>query len=224
MAGGVKRGFLITFEGPEGSGKSLQSQALADFLQQQGYDVVLTREPGGTALGQRLREALFAHAAELNPWAEAFLFLADRAQHTTQVLRPALERGCVVICDRYIDSTLAYQGFGRGLDLERLRLLNHLATGGLYPDLTILLDIDVQEGLQRRAGSAEWNHFDARRVAFHQRVRQGYLTLARAEPERWVVLSAQAPAEAIQARIRQVVMQHLARHLGSQQPRMLESP
>lgn len=221
MAGGVRSGqqrpypgFLITFEGPEGSGKSVQSQALARFLEEQGYPVVWTREPGGTPLGQQVRGMIFQHSQQLDPWAEVFLFLADRAQHTAQVLLPALQQGRVVICDRFTDSTLAYQGFGRGLDLKYLRKLNLLATQGLQPDLTILLDIEVEAGLQRRAHSREWNHFDARQLEFHRRVRQGYLQLAREEPRRWVVVSGQGDKDQVQQRIREAVLQRLSVRVG----------
>ena len=207
----MPRGLFITFEGPEGSGKSRQSQALAAFLEAQGHQVVWTQEPGGTELGRQLRQALLARQEPLTAWSEAFLFLADRAQHVDRVIRPALEAGHIVLCDRYTDSTLAYQGYGRGLPVEELRRLNALATGGLTPDLTVLLDVDVEVGLARRARSREWNRLDAETLAFHQRVRQGYLALAQAEPQRWVILQAEAPFDEVQKRLRDIVLQRLAR-------------
>ncbi len=223
MAGGVSTkpsanpegrgtGFFITFEGPEGSGKSVQSRALAAFLEARGYGVLWTREPGGTEMGRQVRQVLFEYGDVLDPWAEVFLFLADRAQHVRSLIRPALAQGKVVICDRYTDSTLAYQGYGRGLDVAQLRTLNHLATGGLVPHLTLLLDVDVETGLRRRAGTGGLNSFDARALAFHQRVREGYLRMAAEEPDRWVVIPTEGSVEEVQARIQEVVLARLIRH------------
>ncbi len=199
---------FITFEGPEGSGKTTQIQALYSYLKDRGYDVILTREPGGTAIGDQIRRILLDPAnQEMLPEAEILLFSASRAQLVGELVRPALARGAIVICDRYTDSTMAYQGFGRGLDLEALRNITRFATGGLTPDLTVYLDIEVEEGLRRkRAASREdaeaWNRLDQQAVDFYNRVRQGYLALAIAEPERWLVVDAARPRDVIQEEIR----------------------
>jgi len=206
------RGLLITFEGPEGSGKTTIARWLSDSLQRQGYRVLLTREPGGTPLGEAIRQLLhsFEHA-DMTAQAEALLFCAARAQLVERVIRPFLAAGGIVVSDRYADSTLAYQGYGRGLDLEALRHLNRFATGGLEPDLTFLLDLEVEIGLaRRRAAGEDWTRLDAQSLAFHRRVREGYQALAAAEPARWVVVDAARPLEAVQAAIRE----HLARRLG----------
>ncbi len=191
---------FITFEGPEGSGKTTQIALLASRLSAQGYDVLATREPGGTAIGDRVR-ALLLDAAhhEMHATTEVLLFSAARAQHVNQVIRPHLARGGVVLCDRYADSTLAYQGYGRQLDLPTLRVITTFATGGLWPDLTIYLDLPVEVGLQRKqAGYAdEWNRMEQQALAFHARVRAGYLAMAAAEPERWLVVDAAQTVEGI---------------------------
>ncbi len=200
---------FITFEGPEGSGKTTQIQALFGYLTEQGYDVVLTREPGGTTIGDQIRQILLdPENQEMLPEAEILLFSASRAQLVGQLVRPALERGAIVICDRFADSTLAYQGHGHGLDLEPLRAITRFATGGVKPDLTVYLDIEVEEGLQRKRAAGQedtdaWNRLDQKAVAFHHRVRQGYLALAEAEPERWLIVNAARPREVIQQDIRE---------------------
>ena len=184
---------FITFEGPEGSGKTTQLKLLAEWLREQGYDVLATREPGGTAISEAIRAILLDPArTEMRPEAEILLFSAARAQIVAQVIRPHLERGGIVLCDRYADSTLAYQGYGQRLDLEILRAITGFATGGLLPDLTIYLDIAIEEGLLRKAVQ-EWNRMEAQTLAFHQRVREGYLEMAAAEPERWLVVDASQP-------------------------------
>jgi len=199
---------FITFEGPEGSGKTTQMELLRDYLEEKGYSVLATREPGGTNIGDQIRAILLdPHNTEMVPASEALLFSAARAQIVHQVIRPHLEQGGIVLCDRYADSTLAYQGYGHGLDLEMLHTITALATGGLKPDLTIYLDIDVEEGLRRkltahRAGKTEWNRLDRQEAAFHRRVREGYLKMAAGEPDRWLVIDATQPLEAIQALIR----------------------
>jgi dTMP kinase len=194
---------FITFEGPEGSGKTVQSQALYAYLRERGLPVYLTREPGGTGIGDQIRQVLLSpENAEMLPSTEILLFSASRAQLVGQVIRPLLEQGTIVICDRYADSTLAYQGYGHGLDLELLRAITAFATGGLKPDLIIYLDIDVEEGLRRKRETAEWNRLDRKEIAFHQRVRRGYLEMAAAEPQRWLVLDAARPVAEIQERIR----------------------
>jgi dTMP kinase len=180
------QGVFITVEGVEGSGKTTVVQAVADRLRQAGVPVVVTAEPGGTPLGAHVR-AWLLQGGHRSGWAEAFLFLASRAEHVAQVIRPALQRGDVVLCDRYTDSTLAYQGFGLGLPLKGLRTLNALATGDLQPHLTLLLDLDPVIGLQRVARTTA---FERRDLAFHRRVRAGYLQLAQEEPHRIKVVDA----------------------------------
>ncbi len=181
------QGIFITFEGGEGSGKSRQSRLLARRLRLRGTPVVLTHEPGGEPLAARLRRLLKGNTA-LTPEAELLLFAASRAQLTTRVIRPALEAGQVVVCDRYADSTLAYQGYGRGLDMKSIRAANRMATGGLIPRLTILLDVPAEVGLARK--HADNDRFIREPLPFHQRVRQGYLELARSKPRRWLVVDA----------------------------------
>jgi dTMP kinase len=202
---------FITFEGSEGSGKTYQVPLLAEFLAQAGYPVLATREPGGTSIGDQVREILsaFKNTAML-PRTEILLFQASRAQLVDQVIRPCLASGGVVLCDRYADSTLAYQGYGYQLELGSLRQVIDFATGGLKPDLTLLLDIDVEEGLRRRAKSGSLNRLDALDLAFYQRVRQGYFELMQAESRRWVVIDAGRPPEQVQADIRRVVLERLA--------------
>ncbi len=204
-------GLFITFEGPEGSGKSTQLAALAEFLEAHGVPVVRTREPGGTPIGEQVRRILLDHANRaMHPRTEVLLFQASRAQHVEELICPALNAGKVVLCDRYADSTLAYQGYGRQTDLETLAQVIAYATGGLKPDLTLLLDLPVEEGLRRRQPLLqEWNRLDAEALAFHQRVRQGYLHLAEQEPARWVKIDARRPAEAVQAEVRRVVVARL---------------
>jgi dTMP kinase len=204
---------FITLEGPEGSGKTSQLVPLADFLRQQGQEVLVTREPGGTSISDQIRAIIMKmDNTAMNPRTEILLFLAARAQLVAQVIRPALEAGQVVICDRYADSTLAYQGYGHGNDLDLLRRFLNFATGGLLPDLTLLLDIDVKDGIRRKqAGGSEWNRMDAYTLAFHQRVRQGYLELAHADPGRWVIVDASQPPAAVQAALRQAFSRSVLR-------------
>jgi dTMP kinase len=204
-------GVFITLEGPEGSGKTYQIAALSDCLRQQGYDVLQTREPGGTAIGDQVRAILGnLENTAMRPRTEILLFQASRAQLVEEVLRPHLESGGVVVCDRYADSTLAYQGYGHGFDLEQLRSLIDFATGGLKPDLTLLLDVDVREGLRRKTRGGEWNRLDAYAVEFHERVRRGYLEMARQDPQRWVKVDAAQPPEQVQAVLREIVLSRLA--------------
>ena len=192
-------GRLITFEGPEGAGKSTVVRRLAERLRAAGRPVVETREPGGTRTGEQVRALLLDRAAAgLAPAAEALLFGAARAELVSLVIRPALANGCTVLCDRFTDSTLAYQGHGRGLDLAALRAMNAFATGGLTPDLTLLLDLDVAEGLRRRhAEGGAITRLDAESLAFHARVADGYRALAAAEPHRWRIVDAGAALEAV---------------------------
>jgi dTMP kinase len=186
-------GLFVTFEGPEGSGKSTQIRLIADWLEGCGYEVVTTREPGGTRIGDAVRAVILdPQRVEMRPEAEILLFSAARAQLVGEVIRPHLERGGIVLCDRFYDSTLAYQGFGRGLDLQMLRQITAFATGNLIPDITFCLDLPVFDGLRRKkkCDEAEWNRMERLEVAFHEKARQGYLTLAAAEPKRWVLVDA----------------------------------
>jgi len=206
----TQRGVFITFEGPDGSGKSHQLAELADFLSQKGYPVFSTREPGGTGIGDKIRLILFDLGnTEMHPRTEILLFQASRAQHVEQIILPSLENGQVVLCDRFADSTLAYQGYGYQVDLQRLKMVVEFATGGLKPDLTLLLDVDVEVGLRRRAKGGEWNRLDAYELAFHQRVRQGYHEMSRLEPARWAVVDAGLPIEEVQQAIREIVLERL---------------
>ncbi len=182
-------GVLISFEGVEGSGKSTQCRLLADGLRRRGLDVVLTSEPDGTALGTAIRALFEAEGAPPTPLTQALLFMAARQQHVSQVIRPAIDRGAVVLSDRYVDATMAYQGYGQGLALDTIRDLNALATGGVLPDLTILLDLDPEAGMAR-IGGRRLDAFERMDLAFHRRVREGYLDIARAEKPRVVVLEA----------------------------------
>lgn len=200
---------FLTFEGPEGSGKTTQLQLLCRALRARGLGVVGTREPGGTAIGEQIRAVLHDQAnTGMVPAAEVLLYSAARAQHVREVIAPALERGDIVISDRYAESTLVYQGYGRGLDMAMLRAITAFATDGLWPDLVIYLDLDVELGLQRKQraqaqGRGEWNRMDQEDLAFHRRVREGYLAMAREEPGRWLVVDAAQPIEAIQRVIRE---------------------
>jgi dTMP kinase len=182
-----KLGLFITLEGGEGSGKSTQAQALKALLEAKGRTVTVTREPAGCPLGQRVRELVSDPSLKLNPRSELFLFVAARAQHVAEVIRPALERGEIVICDRFSDSTVAYQGYGRGLNLDDVRLANSIATRGLVPDLTVLLNVPVETGLGRKAGEKVPDRIGQEEAPFHERVRQGYLAMAAQEPDRFLV-------------------------------------
>jgi dTMP kinase len=202
---------FITLEGPEGSGKTSQMPKLKEFLQDSGYDVVVTREPGGTPVGDQIREVLMnLKNVSIVPRTEILLFLAARAQHVEGLIRPALEAGKIVLCDRFGDSTLAYQGYGHKIDLEILRTMLAFSTGGLTPDLTLLLDVPVHAGLERKLDNGtEWNRLDAYAEAFHQRVRDGYHALAAAEPERWVVIDATRSKKEVQDEMRKVILERL---------------
>jgi len=196
---------FITFEGPEGSGKSTQQQRLAAFLRERGRTVVVTKEPGGTPLADRIRAILLDSASVIDPIAEVFLFAASRRQHTTEIIEPALARGEVVLCDRYADSTLAYQGFGRLIDLDRLRALNDWATDALKPHVTLLFDLPEETGLRRaRSRNADApqdeGRFEAEDLRFHRRVREGYLAMATAEPGRFAIIDADGTIDEVFAR------------------------
>lgn len=201
---------FITFEGPDGSGKTSQVAALAEYLLAQGFNVLVTREPGGTAIGDQIRAILSDLGnSDMHPRTETLLFLAARAQIVEQVILPALASGTIVLCDRYADSTLAYQGYGHQNDLNQIQTLLDFATGGLKPALTLLLDVDVEVGLKRRAADGQWNRLDAYALEFHRRVRQGYHRLVQADPQRWVVIDAGQSPEQVQKAIRQIVLERL---------------
>jgi dTMP kinase len=202
---------FITLEGPEGSGKTSQLPELAEFLHAAGHDVVVTREPGGTPVGDQIREILMnLQNVSIIPRTEILLFLAARAQHVEELIRPALAAGKIVLCDRYGDSTLAYQGFGHKTDLETLQTLLNFSTAGLKPDLTLLVDVPVELGIARKqANSSEWNRLDAYALAFHERVRQGYFALAEAEPERWLIIDATEDKDSVQEALRSAILSRL---------------
>ena len=195
-------GVFITFEGIEGSGKTTQQQRLAEHLRASGRTVVATKEPGGTPLADRIRAILLDSANVIDPIAEVFLFAASRRQHTMEIIEPALGRGEVVLCDRYADSTLAYQGFGRLIDLDRLRMVNQWATDALVPDITLLFDIPEEVGLRRArsrnaAAPLDEGRFELEDLRFFRRVREGYLSMAVSEPKRWIVIDGDAAVDEV---------------------------
>lgn len=205
------RGRWITLEGGDGSGKTTQSDLLATWLSDAGHEIVRTREPGGSEVGQLIRDIVLHHRGDIAPRAEALLYAADRAHHVATVVRPALERGDIVLQDRYLDSSVAYQGAGRVLDSTEIRDLSLWAAEGALPDLTVLLDLDPRTA-RARLDSADkpFDRLEAEKAEFHGRVRDAYLALAAAEPERFLVIDASAPAEAIAAEIRARVASFLA--------------
>jgi dTMP kinase len=205
------RGLFLTFEGGDGSGKSTQAALLETWLREQGHTVVRTREPGGTDVGDEIREIVLHRRGHIAPRAEALLYAADRAHHIATLVRPALERGEIVLQDRYLDSSVAYQGVGRVLDATEVRDLSLWAAEGLLPDVTVLLDLDVAVGRSRLDSSrTRYDRLEAEASDFHSRVRDAYLTLAAAEPERFLVLDASLPpeqlAEAIRTRVSELLV------------------
>lgn len=224
----VPMSLFITFEGPEGCGKSTQARLLYEHLQAMGYPVILTREPGGTRISELIRRIVMdLRHTEMAPTTETLLFSAARAQLVSELIRPYLSTGGIVLCDRYADSTFAYQGYGLGRDLDELQAITTVATGGLMPNLTFYLDLSVEEGLHRKQvakeraeqsapGStfstpAEWNRLDARDLAYHQRVVSGFAELIRRDPDRWRRLDAQQPIGAVAEQIAQDVAPLLKR-------------
>ncbi len=201
---------FITFEGPDGSGKSTQIQLLSEALTAAGYNVLTVREPGGTPISEQIRDVVHSlRNREMSDRAECLLYNAARAQLVDQVILPHLERGGIVLCDRYADSTAAYQGYGRGLDLTAVKNVIAFATQSLKPDVTFYLDIDVETGIERRKRGGEWNRLDDQALEFHRRVRAGYLQMVAGEPERWVKINAARSVEEIQAEVVAVVMRRL---------------
>jgi len=198
---------FITLEGPEGSGKTSHIKPLTEWLITQGYKVFATREPGGTNIGEQIRNVIHdLKNTEMHPRTETLLYQAARAQIVEQVIRPKLAEKTIVISDRYYDSTIAYQGYGHQQNLDQVRALVKYATGGLTPDLTILLDVDVEVGLKRKKqNNVEWNRMDAYEVEFYSRVRAGYLEMVRQEPKRWVVVDASREWDEVQEALRKVI-------------------
>ncbi len=207
---------FITLEGPEGSGKTSHIPHLVETLREGGHVIFPTREPGGTSIGEQIREILHSlKNTEMHARTETLLYQAARAQFVEQVIRPRLAMGEIVLSDRYADSTLAYQGYGHQQDLEQVRALVAYATGGLLPDLTILLDVDVVVGLNRKTRSSEWNRLDAYTVEFHQRVRAGYLEMAASDPGRWVRVDAGRGWQEVQAELRAIILARLGASPGA---------
>jgi dTMP kinase len=200
----AKKGIFITFEGPEGGGKSTHIQLLTRWLREQKRTVLVTREPGGTAFAQTLRKVLLHTKTAISPLAELLLYESDRAQHMSECVLPALKKGQVVLCDRFTDSTVAYQGYGRGLDLPLIKTLNNIASQGWKPDLTLLLDVPVDRGL-RQARKKGYDRLEEAGLAFHRRVRKGFLKLARQERYRFRIVQQQKDPQATQQLIREAV-------------------
>lgn len=189
---------FITFEGPDGSGKTTQIKLLAQFLESRGRTVVLTREPGGTTIGEQIRQVVLSKRnLGMQNQTEVLLFSAARAQVVREIIQPALAAGKIVLCDRYADSTMAYQGYGLGLDRDALRAITRFATGGLVPDLTFYIDVPVEVGIARKQ-RGETNRLDEKALAYHERVRAGFLEMARAEPSRWVIVDGTESVERVQ--------------------------
>ena len=201
---------FITLEGPEGSGKTSHVPYLVEYLREQGHIVFPTREPGGTSIGEQIRDVIHdLKNVEMHPRTETLLYQAARAQIVEQVIQPRLKANEIVISDRYADSTIAYQGYGHQQDLAPVRTLVRYATAGLTPDLTILLDVDVEVGLKRKQKADEWNRLDAYTVEFHRRVRAGYLEMVRQEPGRWRVVDAGREWKSVQDELRKVITENL---------------
>ncbi len=189
----MKKGLFITFEGADGCGKTTQLNLLKEYLIDMGCNVLVTREPGAKGLGERLRDILLNYDGEVSDRCESFLFLADRAQHIDTIVKPALDLGQIVLCDRHTDSTVAYQGYGRGLDIEQINRLNNIATDGLKPDLTLVFDVDIETSMQRVGG--EKDRMESSGDEFFNKVRYGYLEIAKKEPQRVKVIDATKPIE-----------------------------
>ena len=203
----MKKGLVITFEGAEGCGKTTQLNLLKEYLEQKGYDVVLTREPGAKGLGVKIREILLNYNGEVSNRCESFLFLADRAQNIDVIVNPAIEEGKIVLCDRHTDSSVAYQGYGRGLDIEQIKTLNNLATGGKTPDLTLVFDVDIETSM-KRVGN-EKDRMESAGTEFFNRVRNGYLEIAKQEPGRIKVIDSTKSIEDVQTQVLNVIEQIL---------------
>lgn len=199
----MKKGLFITFEGADGCGKTTQLELLRDYLTECGYDVILTREPGGKGLGEKIREILLNYNGEVSDRCESFLFLADRAQNIDTIVKPAIAAGKVVICDRHSDSTVAYQGYGRGLDIDRINMLNSIATDSMKPDLTFVFDIDTETAMKRVGKNKD--RMESAGIEFHKKVRSGYLELAKKDPQRIKVIDASDSIETIRQNVLNIV-------------------
>ena len=199
----MKNGLFITFEGGDGCGKTTQIELLDKYLKNKGFDTLLTREPGAKGLGVKLREILLNYDGEVSPQCESFLFLADRAQHIDCIIKPALKEGKIILCDRHTDSTVAYQGYGRGLDIEEIKTLNNIATGGLKPNLTIVLDVDVKTSMQRVG--KEKDRMESAGIEFFNKVRRGYLEIAKREPQRVKVIDSSNTIDNIHKQVVELV-------------------
>lgn len=193
---------LITFEGADGSGKSTQIKFTEQYLKGLGYNVVITRDPGGTELGLHFREILLNYTGQITDLAEMFIFLADRAQHVELKIKPLLEQGVFVLCDRYIDSTVAYQGYGRGIPIDQVELLNKIATNNTMPDLTLLFNVSTEVGMKRVAKGGSKDRLESEVKEFHQKVSEGYLELARKDPDRFAVIDADKPIEEVKKQVK----------------------
>ena len=199
----MTRGLFITFEGADGCGKTTQIELLDKYLKEKGKETLLTREPGAKGLGIKLREILLNYDGEVSPQCESFLFLADRAQHIDCIIKPAIKEGKIILCDRHTDSTVAYQGYGRGLDLDQINMLNNIATGGLKPDLTIVFDVDIETSM-KRVGK-EKDRMESAGAEFFNKVRQGYLEIAKQEPNRVKVINSSDTIENIHKQVVELV-------------------
>lgn len=199
----MKNGLFITFEGADGCGKTTQIDLLNKYLQEKGIKTLLTREPGAKGLGVKLREILLNYEGEVSPRAESFLFLADRAQHIDCIIKPAVKQGTIVLCDRHTDSTVAYQGYGRGLDLEQIHFLNNIATGGMKPDLTIVFDIDIETSMSRVGDNKD--RMESAGIDFFNRVRAGYLEIAKNEPKRVKVINSSDTIDNIHKQVLELI-------------------
>lgn len=195
----MDKGLFITFEGADGCGKTTQLQLLKTYLENKGYEIVVTREPGGKGLGEKFREILLNYDGVVSDRCESFLFLADRAQNIDTIVKPAVSSGKIVLCDRHIDSSVAYQGYGRGLNIEEIKKLNSIATGGMLPDLTLVFDIDIETSMQRVG--KEKDRMESSGNEFFNRVRNGYLELAKHEPERIKVVDSRGSIEEIHEKV-----------------------
>jgi dTMP kinase len=206
VSGSAASGYFLAFEGGEGTGKTTQLRVLADALAGRGFEVVVTHEPGDSPVGARLREVLLDPATVITAQTEALLYAADRAEHVAHVVAPALARGAIVITDRYLDSSIAYQGYGRGLDIAEVKRASHWATGGLVPHLTLLLDLPAEDGLRRARGrGGRADRLEAEALDFHKRVRAGFLELARADPARYAVIAAAGAPDQVADGVRSAV-------------------
>lgn len=199
----VKKGLFITFEGADGCGKTTQLNLLSEYLKEKGFDVVTTREPGGDDVGKKIRELVLHYKGDVSPTCEAFLYLADRAQNTDMTVKPAIDAGKIVLCDRHIDSSVAFQGYGRGLDIERIKMFNSIATSGRVPDLTLVFDVDSEIALSRV--SKKWDRIEAEGIEFHKKVRYGFLEIAKEEPQRVKVVDANGSIENIFEHVKLII-------------------